>query len=43
MAKLLPPYLDKNCKSDAERIIFNKLRNDDSTKEWIILHSFKSI
>ena len=39
MAKLLPPYLDKNCKSDAEKIIFNKLRNDDSTKEWIILHS----
>ncbi|GAB4286317.1 MAG: hypothetical protein Kow0098_01360 [Ignavibacteriaceae bacterium] len=39
MARFLPPYLDKNCKSEGERIIFKRLRDSTITKDWIILHS----
>lgn len=39
MARFLPPYLDKNCNSDGERIIFKSLRDSAITKDWIILHS----
>lgn len=39
MAKLLPPYIDKSCKSTGEKIIFEILRNNSFTKDWIILHS----
>lgn len=39
MAKLLPPYIDKSCKSTGERIMFDILKNSPFTKDWIILHS----
>lgn len=39
MAKLLPPYLDKSCKSTGERMIFDIFKNNSFTKDWIILHS----
>ncbi|RZK02225.1 MAG: hypothetical protein EOO46_18675 [Flavobacterium sp.] len=39
MAKLLPPYIDKSCKSTGEKMIFEMLRNESFTKDWIILHS----
>lgn len=39
MSRFLPPYLDKSCKSEGERIIFNRLRDSTITKNWIILHS----
>lgn len=39
MAKLLPPYIDKNCKSTAERMFFDIFKNSQFTKDWIILHS----
>lgn len=39
MAKLLPPYIDKSCKSTGEKMIFNIFKNNSFTKEWIVLHS----
>lgn len=39
MAKLLPPYIDKNCKSTAERMLFDIFKNNSFTDDWIVLHS----
>lgn len=39
MAKLLPPYIDKSCKSSGEKMMFEIFRNSPFTKDWIILHS----
>ncbi|MFA5432763.1 MAG: NERD domain-containing protein [Candidatus Paceibacterota bacterium] len=39
MAKLLPPYIDKSCKSTGERLIFNIFKNCSFANDWIILHS----
>lgn len=39
MAKLLPPYIDKNCKSTGEKMLFDIFKNSPFTKDWIVLHS----
>ena len=39
MAKLLPAYIDKNCKSTGERMLFDIFKNSSFTKDWIVLHS----
>lgn len=39
MAKLLPPYIDRNCKSTGERILFDIFKNSPFTKDWVVLHS----
>lgn len=39
MAKLSPPYIDKDCKSTGERMIFDMFKKDPFTEEWIVLHS----
>jgi hypothetical protein len=39
MAKLSPPYIDKDCKSNGERMIFDMLKKDSFTEDWIVLHS----
>lgn len=39
MAKLLPQYIDKDCKSTGERMIFDMLKKDSFTGDWIVLHS----
>lgn len=39
MAKIIPPYIDKNCKSRGEKIIFDILNTSPFTKDWIVLHS----
>lgn len=39
MAKLSPPYIDKDCKSTGERMIFDMLKKDSFTEDWIVLHS----
>jgi hypothetical protein len=39
MAKLSPTYIDKNCKSTGERMIFEMLKKDSFTEDWIVLHS----
>lgn len=39
MAKMLPPYISEEVKSTGERQIFDLLKNDPSTENWVILHS----
>lgn len=39
MAKLLPPYIDRSCKSTGEKMIFEIFKNNSFAKDWIILHS----
>lgn len=39
MAKLSPPYIDKDCKSTGERMIFDMLKKNSFTEDWIVLHS----
>jgi hypothetical protein len=39
MAKLLPPYIDRSCKSTGEKMLFDIFKNSAFTAEWIILHS----
>jgi superfamily I DNA/RNA helicase len=39
MAKLLPPYIDKSCKSTGEKMLFEIFKNSQFTKDWIVLHS----
>jgi superfamily I DNA/RNA helicase len=39
MAKLLPPYIDKSCKSTGEKLLFDIFKNSSFTKDWIVLHS----
>ena len=39
MAKLLPPYIDKNCKSTGEKMLFEIFKNSPFTEDWIVLHS----
>ena len=39
MAKLLPPYIDKTCRSTGEKILFEIFKNNPFTKDWIVLHS----
>ena len=39
MAKLSPPYIDKDCKSNGEKMMFEMLKRDSFTENWIVLHS----
>lgn len=39
MAKMIPPILHPSIKSNAERKIFDILKNTQGTDEWIVLHS----
>jgi len=39
MAKLLPPYIDRICKSTGEKLLFNIFKEAPFTKDWIVLHS----
>lgn len=39
MAKMLPAQFDVSTASAAERKLFNLLKNDPDTKDWIVLHS----
>jgi hypothetical protein len=39
MAKILPQYIDKACKSTGEKMIFEMFKNEPFTNDWIILHS----
>jgi len=39
MAKLLPPYLDINCKSTGEKLLFSIFKEAPFANNWIILHS----
>jgi len=39
VARMIPPALDPNTKSDGEKEIYRRLRDDPSTGDWIVLHS----
>lgn len=39
MARMIPPVIDPDTKSDGEKEIFQRLKNDSSTGDWIVLHS----
>lgn len=39
MARLLPPYIDRSCKSSGEKALFEIFKNSPFTKDWIVLHS----
>jgi len=39
VARILPPYIDKSCKSTGEKLLFDIFKNNSFTKDWIILHS----
>lgn len=39
MAKMLPTQFDSSTSSAAERRVFELLKNDPVTKDWIVLHS----
>lgn len=36
---MLPPYIDKSCKSTGEKMLFDIFKNSLFTKDWIVLHS----
>jgi superfamily I DNA/RNA helicase len=36
---MIPPYVSDSVKSTGEKQIFNLLKNDPETKDWIVLHS----
>ena len=39
MARMIPPQIPIDCKSPGEREIFNRLKQDPATSNWIALHS----
>jgi hypothetical protein len=39
MATLIPPYIDKSCKSTGEKLLFEIFKTAPFTSEWIVLHS----
>lgn len=39
MARILPTYVDRSCKSTGEKQMFDLLQRSSFTKDWVILHS----
>ncbi|MHB9053517.1 MAG: hypothetical protein ACYC5F_05970 [Thermoleophilia bacterium] len=39
MARMIPPVVHPGCGSPGEVDVFERLRDDPSTGEWIVLHS----
>jgi len=39
MAIMIPPVIHPGCSSTAEREIFQRLKDDADTRDWIVLHS----
>lgn len=39
LARMIPPYLAEDIKSTGERYIFDLLKNDPATSDWIVIHS----
>lgn len=39
MARMIPPTIPASCSSPGEQEIFAKLKQDDATRDWIVLHS----
>ena len=39
MARMIPPTIPTSCPSPGEHEIFAKLKDDEATRDWIVLHS----
>jgi hypothetical protein len=39
MARMIPPNIHASCSSPGEQQIFTKLRQENGTQDWIVLHS----
>ena len=39
MARMIPPVISEDCKSQGEREIFARLQDDPDTSNWFVLHS----
>lgn len=39
MAKMIPPIIPEETKSPGEKRVFELLKNDPKTKDWLVLHS----
>ncbi len=39
MARMIPPAIQKSCRSPGEREIFARLKDEPGAKDWIVLHS----
>ncbi len=39
MARMLPTVIDTHVRSPGEREVFERLRSDPGTKDWVVLHS----
>jgi hypothetical protein len=39
MARMIPSTIPPSCSSPGEREIFNRLKDESATKDWIVLHS----
>lgn len=39
MARMIPPVIDPDTKSDGEKDVFTRLRDDPATEDWTVLHS----
>lgn len=39
MARMLPPYIDRNCKSSGEKLLFEIFKSNSFFKDYIVLHS----
>jgi len=39
VARMIPPRVDPQCASPGEHEIFQRLRDDPATRDWIVLHS----
>lgn len=41
MARMIPPRCSDNVKSPGERELFQRLRDDPLTRDWVVLHQFE--
>jgi Nuclease-related domain/Type III restriction enzyme, res subunit len=39
MARMIPSIIDPECASEAERHVFQKLKNDPKADQWVVFHS----
>lgn len=39
MARMIPPAILASCPSPGEHVIFGKLKQEEATRDWIVLHS----
>jgi DNA polymerase III delta prime subunit len=40
VARLIPPYVSPECRSQAERVVFGLFERDSGCEDWTVFHSF---